>query len=81
MRLDTGVGAACGLRSICAGFARSRGIEALRVMVATLSLAKGAKSACSATQPNQTAEKNRIYFKTAAEAEAAGYKKAGNCNK
>jgi endonuclease YncB( thermonuclease family) len=29
----------------------------------------------------QTAEKNRVYFKTAAEAEAAGYTKAGNCNK
>jgi deoxyribonuclease I len=30
---------------------------------------------------NQTAEKNRVYFKTAAEAETAGYTKAGNCNK
>jgi deoxyribonuclease I len=28
---------------------------------------------------NQTAEKNRVYFKMAAEAEAAGYTKAGNC--
>ncbi|HKS26543.1 MAG TPA: thermonuclease family protein [Pyrinomonadaceae bacterium] len=30
---------------------------------------------------NQTAEKNRVYFRTAQEAEAAGYTKAGNCNK
>jgi endonuclease YncB( thermonuclease family) len=30
---------------------------------------------------NQVGEKNRIYFKTAAEAEAAGYIKAGNCKK
>lgn len=30
---------------------------------------------------NQTAEKNRVYFKTPQEAEAAGYTKAGNCNK
>lgn len=30
---------------------------------------------------NQTAEKNRVYFRTAQEAEAAGYTKAGNCKK
>lgn len=29
----------------------------------------------------QVGEKNRVYFKTAAEAEAAGYTKAGNCPK
>jgi endonuclease YncB( thermonuclease family) len=30
---------------------------------------------------NQVSEKNRVYFRTAGEAEAAGYTKAGNCNK
>ncbi len=30
---------------------------------------------------NQVGEKNRVMFKTAAEAEAAGYVKAGNCKK
>lgn len=30
---------------------------------------------------NTVSEKNRVYFKTAQEAEAAGYTKAGNCNK
>jgi methylphosphotriester-DNA--protein-cysteine methyltransferase len=30
---------------------------------------------------DSVSEKNRVYFKTAAEAEAAGYTKAGNCNK
>ena len=30
-RLDAGVGASCGLRSVCPGVARSRGIKALRV--------------------------------------------------
>lgn len=30
---------------------------------------------------DQTLEKNRVYFKSAAEAEAAGFTKAGNCRK
>lgn len=30
---------------------------------------------------NQVGEKNRVFFKSAAEAEAAGYTKAGNCKK